>query len=166
MLFLCFCSFFLPSLASIIQLAECLTCNENVVSSNLARGSMGEIKVCKNCGRILNERNKVFCDNICQSQYQYRLYIEKWKRGEEDGMRGKYSISRHIIKYMFDKYNASCQRCGWNQKNPITNSSPLEIHHIDGDYKNNNESNLELLCPNCHSLTANYKHLNREGRKK
>lgn len=30
------------------------------------------------------------------------------------------------------------------------------MHHIDGNYKNNNLSNLQLLCPNCHSQTDNY----------
>jgi predicted HNH restriction endonuclease len=34
--------------------------------------------------------------------------------------------------------------------------SPLEIHHKDGSKKNNSEDNLDLLCPNCHSLTFNY----------
>ena len=29
----------------------------------------------------------------------------------------------------------------------------LEINHIDGDYLNNEASNLEFLCPNCHSLS-------------
>lgn len=33
----------------------------------------------------------------------------------------------------------------------------LEIHHIDGDTKNNCRGNLKLLCPNCHSQTPNYR---------
>ena len=33
---------------------------------------------------------------------------------------------------------------------------PLEIHHIDGDCTNNKMENLQLLCPNCHSLTSNF----------
>ena len=34
------------------------------------------------------------------------------------------------------------------------------------DYKNNKESNLILLCPNCHSLTETYKGANlNNGRK-
>ena len=50
--------------------------------------------------------------------------------------------------------------------NPYTINSPLEIEHIDGDYRNNTESNLVLLCPNCHSLTSTYKGANVErGRK-
>lgn len=35
-----------------------------------------------------------------------------------------------------------------------------------GNYSNNLESNLILLCPNCHSLTSTYKGANRgHGRK-
>lgn len=44
--------------------------------------------------------------------------------------------------------------------NPVTKLVPLQIHHIDGDCLNNNEDNLELLCPNCHSLTETYGNLN------
>lgn len=37
---------------------------------------------------------------------------------------------------------------------------------IDGNYKNNREENLILLCPNCHSLTSTYKGANMNyGRK-
>jgi hypothetical protein len=35
------------------------------------------------------------------------------------------------------------------------------LNHIDGNWENCKESNLEVLCPNCHSLTANYKGGNR-----
>lgn len=50
-----------------------------------------------------------------------------------------------------------CQSTEWLGK-PI----PLELHHKDGDRTNNTLSNIELLCPNCHALTDNY----RGGKKK
>ena len=37
-----------------------------------------------------------------------------------------------------------------------------EIHHIDGNHYNNEESNLQLLCPNCHSLTPTFGALNKK----
>lgn len=49
---------------------------------------------------------------------------------------------------------AHCEQCGivkWNNKD-IT----FELHHKDGNYKNNNLDNLILLCPNCHSQTDNF----------
>lgn len=42
----------------------------------------------------------------------------------------------------------------------VTGEPPLHVHHIDGDATNNSEDNLQLLCPNCHSLTENYGRLN------
>lgn len=64
-----------------------------------------------------------------------------------------------------NKYSCKCQLCGWGKVNPYTNTIPLEIHHINGNYKNNNEDNLQLLCPNCHALTETYKSHNKNGRK-
>lgn len=39
----------------------------------------------------------------------------------------------------------------------LGNEIPLELHHIDGDHENNFLLNLQLLCPNCHTLTDNYR---------
>lgn len=47
-----------------------------------------------------------------------------------------------------------CERCGrseWEGE-----SIPLQLHHINGDRKDNRLENLQLLCPNCHALTDNY----------
>lgn len=55
---------------------------------------------------------------------------------------------------LIQKRGNRCEQCGleiWNNQ-PI----PLEAHHIDGDRCNNLESNLLLLCPNCHTFTPNY----------
>ena len=78
----------------------------------------------------------------------------------------KYQISNHIRRYLFEKYDNKCALCGWSMVNPFTNTLPLEVEHKDGNYSNNKEDNLILLCPNCHSLTATYKGANKgNGRK-
>ena len=123
-----------------------------------------KIKYCKNCGKELNERHKIYCDNKCQKEFEYRQYIQRWKDGLESGMRGDYQLSGHIRRYLFEKYDNKCSSCGWSEINLWTNTLPLEVHHLDGDYTNNEETNLTLLCPNCHSLTDTYKNANINGR--
>ncbi len=48
-----------------------------------------------------------------------------------------------------------CEKCGLDSwlGQPI----PLEIHHINGINTDNRLENLQLLCPNCHALTNNYR---------
>lgn len=89
--------------------------------------------------------------------FQHKQYIDEWKQGKNNGTKGVYQISDHIRRYLFEKNDNKCEQCGWGEKNPYTNKIPLEIHHIDGNYKNNTEDNLQLLCPNCHALTNNFK---------
>lgn len=118
-------------------------------------------KLCKSCGRVLEgKRKKVFCNVHCQMNYYYHQWIIKWKNGEETGIVGEYGISKHLRRYLFEKYENKCSKCGWSEVNPYTGKIPLEVEHIDGDYTNNDENNLTLLCPNCHSLTATYKGAN------
>ena len=123
---------------------------------------------CLNCGKEFAHRytsNNKFCTIQCQQEYQYKQYIERWKAGEEDGISGKYGVSTYIRKYLFEKYDNKCEKCGWGEENPVTHKIPLQIHHIDGDCTNNKEENLQLLCPNCHSLTDTFGNLN-EGSKR
>ncbi len=120
---------------------------------------------CLCCSKIFESfpsHNRKFCDIKCQNDYQYKSFILEWKNGEQTGMRGKTQTSYHIRRYLFEKYNSSCSDCGWKKINPFTNKIPLELEHIDGDFTNNKEDNLKLLCPNCHSLTATWKGANKK----
>lgn len=48
-----------------------------------------------------------------------------------------------------------CEKCG--QTEWLGRPIPLELHHIDGNKKNNTLENFQLLCPNCHAFTDSYK---------
>jgi Zn finger protein HypA/HybF involved in hydrogenase expression len=63
---------------------------------------------------------------------------------------------------MIKKHGEKCMECGWNEINIHTGKIPIELEHIDGNFINNNEENLKLLCPNCHSLTSTYKGANKK----
>lgn len=57
-----------------------------------------------------------------------------------------------------------CECCGitnWNNKSLV-----FQLHHIDGNNRNNAVSNLQLLCPNCHSQTNNFCNKNSHELKK
>jgi hypothetical protein len=119
---------------------------------------------CLNCGKELKRGE--FCDNICHAKYKETQYIERWKKGEESGLSGKYGISRHVRKYIFEKNNDKCECCGKGYINPHTNLSVLQIHHKDGDCTNNKEENLQLLCPTCHAMTENFGSRNKKATRK
>lgn len=116
-------------------------------------------KICPQCHKpfikYLTYTNG-YCSNKCKKEHEYQEYIKRWKLGIETGLYGKFALSNYIKRYMFEKHNHKCEKCGWGEVNQYTGRIPLQIHHIDGNCTNNNEDNLQLLCPNCHSLTNNY----------
>ena len=79
--------------------------------------------------------------------------IEDWKNNPEKFNNTHYPF---IKNYLMELHNYKCELCGWGEINQFTKNIPLEVHHIDGDCTNNCIENLQLICPNCHSLTENY----------
>lgn len=75
-------------------------------------------------------------------------------------------VSQKVLRGYIERHNIleyKCQVCGCDghwQGGRIA----LEIHHINGDNKDNRIENLQYLCPNCHALTDNYRGKN-VGRK-
>jgi Zn finger protein HypA/HybF involved in hydrogenase expression len=49
-----------------------------------------------------------------------------------------------------------CEDCGWAKTAP-DGRLPLELHHINGDSRDNRLENLRILCPNCHSLKPTHR---------
>ena len=66
--------------------------------------------------------NKIFCSRKCK----------------EDNRRYPYK------KYKKD----SCEKCGFIAEH----RAQLDVDHIDGNHQNNDPSNLQTLCANCHRL--------------
>lgn len=118
--------------------------------------------LCLNCGQgILRERK--YCSNKCQQEYEQKEWEKKWFAGEVNGNHNSVwaDHSKRVRTYLFNKYNGKCSKCGWGETNPYTGTIPLEVEHIDGNANNTTPENVTLLCPNCHSLTATYKGANK-----
>lgn len=64
---------------------------------------------------------------------------------------------RRVKKFNYRDYKKDfCEYCGFT---PL-DKCQLDVDHIDGNHENNNESNLQTLCANCHRLKTK---LNKEG---
>lgn len=144
----------------------------NKVRAVEKHGDDTELKPCLKCGKIIPKapnmtwdayKKRQFCCRTCQKEYTQEEYIRKWKSGEVSGNNGD-DLSERIRQYMFEKVGYKCERCSWAEVNSHTGRIPLEVHHKDGNPYNNEESNLEVLCPNCHALTKNYKGSRGQGR--
>lgn len=120
---------------------------------------------CICCGKEIKSKTynkRKYCSNKCQQNYEYQEWIKKYKKDNSIAKSSLWGqIPVQLRRYIFEKFNNKCCKCGWCETNPYTKRIPLEVDHIDGNSENNSESNLQLLCPNCHSLTSTYRGANR-----
>jgi len=130
------------------------------ISKTLKNGIKKIFSNCIICDKKTKKIDSLYCSNNCHMEHRYITYIDKWKKGEVDGKRGN-NVSKYVRRFLFEKHDNKCTKCGWSVKNEFTDNIPLEVDHIDGNSENNKEENLTLLCPNCHSLTKTYKGANR-----
>lgn len=96
---------------------------------------------CVVCGALIQaHENKKTCSRICANKHRIGIRY-KLGRPQKDKVQDQRSIKLRV----FASRGQLCERCGYDKK------EILNVHHKDRDRKNNNLSNLELLCPNCHA---------------
>ena len=95
---------------------------------------------------FLGRKGRKYCDD-CSKNKDYRK-TQDVNDAKTDRVRRQILIR----KYGHACQVESCRHSTWNGL-PI----PLELDHIDGKSNNNVESNLRVICPNCHAQTPNYK---------
>jgi 5-methylcytosine-specific restriction endonuclease McrA len=78
-------------------------------------------------------QNRKFCSRSCINKESKKTFKPSFTTVR------KAMISRDLLK--------ECSRCGFDKFPQI-----LGVHHKDRNRNNNDMSNLEVLCPNCHSL--------------
>jgi hypothetical protein len=111
---------------------------------------------CLVCGKEPARSFYKYCSNACQSIYQRNRIIKSWKDGKITGLNNIGLVSPPIKKYLRTKFGNKCSLCGWSKVNKKTGMVPLVADHIDGNWRNNVENNLRLICPNCDALTPTY----------
>lgn len=75
----------------------------------------------------------------------------------KDSSYQSFKLKKRILEEGIKEHK--CEMCGGTEW--LGHKIPLEIHHINGDNTDNRLENVQMLCPNCHALTDNYR-----GRKK
>jgi RNA polymerase subunit RPABC4/transcription elongation factor Spt4 len=83
-----------------------------------------------------------------------------WSKGKFLKCKDTYISTDSLKKFLTNERGNKCEMCNLStwQGMPII----LELHHIDGNRFNNVADNAQLLCPNCHSLTDNWRNRKRE----
>lgn len=117
-------------------------------------------RFCAHCDCEIIGTGKKFCSRSHQQEFYRDIIFKKIEAGVYT------TTTTKVYKdYLLSKFDECCMLCGWNKVNQFSNKIPLELHHIDFNPDNNKVENLQLLCPNCHSLTNNWKGIRKgEGR--
>lgn len=94
---------------------------------------------CVVCGKlILSGLHKKTCSRSCANTH--RAGIKYNGRSLQDKVKSQQALKTRLLA----KKGASCERCGYSKL------EILQVHHKDRNRNNNDLSNLELICPNCH----------------
>jgi len=106
---------------------------------HIVRAVEGNLVDCQECGWVEGVRTEHNRFGLQCSTRQRSRGISKGKWPEEAGY--------HQRKKM-KKDHCEMEGCSY----PISGHYQLELDHIDGDWRNNDPSNLQTLCCNCHRL--------------
>ncbi len=116
---------------------------------------------CPVCGKEPARSFYKYCSNACQMEFQHRIHVDNWKKGKTSGLNSMGLVSDSVKSYLRRKYNNKCCLCGWAEVNLKTGVVPLVADHIDGNWRNNIEENLRLVCPNCDALSPTFAAFNK-----
>lgn len=123
------------------------------------KNSYSYAQVCEKVGYVGGSGTRLIKEMI--EYYQFDISHFKgqgWNKDNFNYERFRYGNnikSAEAIEAIVALRGRQCECCKlttWLNE-PIT----LELHHKDGDKLNNDLDNLQLLCPNCHSLTENWR---------
>lgn len=121
----------------------------------------GNYKSIHNAIKIYNLDTSHFTGQGWNQGERYRP-LQKARDLEEILVKDSYyqtiKLKKRLIQEGYKQYK--CEKCGRTEWEG--HEIPLELHHINGDKFDNRLENLQLLCPNCHVLTDNYRGKNKK----
>lgn len=131
-----------------------------IVNNRIApKRKRGVTQLC-HCGNLTYGPTGKYCSLVCFQDARYERFIRKWLSGELTGLTASGSTATYVKRWLCKMQGNKCSQCGWAEVHSITGKVPIQLDHIDGDYKNCRPENVRLLCPNCHSLTPTFGNLN------
>lgn len=96
---------------------------------------------------------------VNQNEDKIRKQKQTWSdKSTKAFLNGESIHIQTIRKILLSKVNYTCEIC--KTSHWMGKEISLEVHHLDGNNKNNHQSNLQVLCLNCHAQTHNYKSKN------
>ncbi len=132
------------------QVSQTLQCNDNMgVVVDKPRKDIKELdRYCDYCGNKLERKrfngrledftvfsNRKYCNRECMKRDYLKIgeHNQNWSNA--------HATARKINELILHK--EVCELCGGDKN--------LDIHHIDGNWQNNNLDNLMCLCRSCHT---------------
>ncbi|MDR2719841.1 MAG: HNH endonuclease [Nitrososphaerota archaeon] len=75
------------------------------------------------------------------------MFFDPWDKPEKK----RIPVPQGTKTDVYMRSKGKCEKC----HKLIPKGVKPHIHHKDGNPKNNNKSNLKVICPNCHSAAHN-----------
>lgn len=115
-------------------------------------------KACLNCNKELHTKGSKtkYCSQKCGVLFKTKKLRIDWLADPANGSNAHGALRPVCRTILLEDNQYKCSKCGWSEIS-ANSTIPLEVDHIDGNWKNNSYDNLRVLCPNCHSLTPNWK---------
>lgn len=121
-------------------------------------GKTKELEICENCVKI---QRPMVRSRMKTSEYKQEVILNCIHEGNFSDNDLPKSIPTNFWGYTHDwdetsrnyriKQQFTCEECGINLNSNFVNGFYLETHHMDGNPKNNDDTNLKCLCVLCHA---------------
>lgn len=88
---------------------------------------------CSNgCGDEIKKGATRYCSLQCEHAYLFKSRSRLLESGVYHPVLYR---SPFIRRYLIMKIGEQCSKCGWAMRHPVTGKIPVEVEHIDGNWR-------------------------------